>query len=322
MKYRWRRLAVLLMICLTVFLGGCQSIRYLAGEHKAKNESNDAGTGYNIYYINNDETKLCAVGYQLVSTTEDGIIQECIEALQVNPGDKNYKPVIGAQVRIERYTYDKDSRTLSLYFYKEYNQMSRTSEMLVRAAIVKTMTQFSGIIDYVSFNIDGEWMTDAEGNTLRMKDSDYITEITSNLDHLEDASLCLYFASEDGSGLVRVHTTLKYYDTAPMAAVILDALLRGPGREGCQAVLSADTQVKNVYVKDGVCQVDFNQGFLEKIGDQDFRLNVYGVVNSLTELEDVDKVRITVDGQQITEAPDGVVLTEDLTAKPDMVVDE
>ncbi|MGN0203135.1 MAG: GerMN domain-containing protein [Coprococcus sp.] len=319
MRYRWRWPMVLLLICATAFMGGCQSIKYLAGSHKTGAEPENTGTGYNIYYINNDETKLRAVGYQLVSTTEDGIIQECLEALEMNPEDKNYKPVIAAPVRIERYSYDKDSRTLSLYFYEEYNQMSKTSEMLVRAAIVKTLTQFSGIIDYVSFNVGGEWMADEEGNTLRMKNADYISEITSNLDHLEDANLCLYFASEDGSGLIRTYTTLKYYDTAPMAAVVLDALLRGPTVEGCCPVLSANTQVKNVYVKEGVCQVDFNQGFLEKIGDQDFKLNVYGVVNSLTELKDVDKVQITVDGQVVAEAPDGVLLMDILTAKPDMV---
>lgn len=321
MRYRWRWLAVLLLICTTVFMSGCQNIKYLAGSHKTGAEPENTGTGYNIYYINNDETKLRAVGYQLVSTTEDGIIQECLEALEKKPDDKNYKPVIAAPVRIERYSYDKDSRTLSLYFYEEYNQMSKTSEMLVRAAIVKTLTQFSGIIDYVSFNVGGEWMADVEGNTLRMKNSDYISEITSNLDHLEDANLCLCFASEDGSGLIRTSTTLKYYDAVPMAAVVLEALLRGPTVGGCCPVLSVNTQVKNVYVKEGVCQVDFNQGFLEKIGDQNFKLNVYGVVNSLTELEDVEKVQITVDGQPVAEAPDGVILTSTLTAKPDMVIE-
>lgn len=320
MKYRWRWLAALLLICMAAGMSGCQSIGHWS-DHKEDAKSEDVGTGYNIYYINNDETRIRAMAYQFVSTKEDDIIRECIEVLQKNPEDKNYKSVVAAPVKIERYQYDKESRTLFLYFYKEYNQMSRTSEMLVRAAIVKTMTQFSGIIDYVSFNIDGEWLTDGSGNTLRMKNSDYVTEITSNLDRLKDARLCLYYAASDSSGLVRTYTTLKYYNTSSMASVVLEALLRGTVAEGCQPVLSPDTQVKNVYVKDGICQVDFNKGFLEKIADQDFRLNVYGVVNSLTELEDVDKVQITVDGQTVTEAPDGVVLEGYLTAKPDMVIE-
>lgn len=199
--------------------------------------------------------------------------------------------------------------------------MSKTSEMLVRAAIVKTLTQFSGIIDYVSFNIDGEWLADEEGNPLRMKNADYVEEITNNLDHLEDATLTLYFVAADGSGLVKTSMTLKYYNTAPMASVVLDALIRGPVTETGLPVVSANTQVKSVYMNEGICQVDFNQGFLEKVGEQDFSLNVYGVVNSLMELEDVTGVQITVDGQLLTEAPDGTVMDVILTAKPELVVE-
>lgn len=321
MKYRYRCMAVLLLISMMAALTGCQSVRRLLGGHKAETVTGNA-SGYNIYYINTDETKLKAVGYQFVSTTEDGIIQECLEALQAETDDKNYKPVIASPVRVERYTYDKDTRTLSLYFYEEYNQMSKTSEMLVRAAIVKTMSQFSGIVDYVSFNIDGEWLSDHDGHPLRMKNTDFVPEITSNLDRLDDASLCLYFAAQDGNGLYAVNTTQKYYNTVHKASVVLDALIRGPVAKECQPVLSANTQVKSVYVNDGLCQVDFNQGFLEKVGDQSFELNVYGVVNSLTELEDVDRVQITVDGQAVTEAPDGVAMEGELRAKPELVVEE
>lgn len=321
MKYRYRWLTVLLLVCMTIGLTGCQSIiGRLAGGHKPENTLENAGSGYNIYYINNEETKLMAVGYQLVSTTEEGIIEECLEALQTDPEDKNYKPVIASPVRIERYSYDKESKTLSLYFYKEYSQMSKTSEMLVRAAIVKTLTQFGGIIDYVSFNIDGTWLADAQGTTLRMKNTDYVEEITNNLEYLDEATLYLYFACPEGNGLVGTSTTLKYYNTVPMASVVLDALIRGPVSENGLPVVSANTQVKSVYIKEGICQVDFNRGFLEKVGEQNFALNVYGVVNSLMELEDVNGVQITVDGQIVTEAPDGVVMDGVLTAKPEMIV--
>jgi germination protein M len=198
--------------------------------------------------------------------------------------------------------------------------MSQTTEMLVRTAIVKTVTQFSGIVDYVSFNIDGEWLADDAGNTLLMKNTDYVVEVTNNLDHLEDATLQLYFVASDGSGLTCVNTTLKYYNTSPLAYAVLDALIRGPVTEDCLPVVSANTQIKSVYVKDGICQVDFNQGFLEKIDDRNFQLNLYGVVNSLTALDDVSKVQITVDGQAITEAPDGVPMTGYLVARPELVV--
>jgi germination protein M len=320
MKKRYQWLSALLIICMVIGLTGCQNIEKLVKGHSLDGDSEDKSAGYHIYYINKDETKLKAVSYQFVSTTEDGIIQECIEALGAVPDDKKYKAVLGENACIEDYSYDKDNRILSLYFDKRYSEISETTERLIRAAIVKTMTQFSGLVDYVSFNIDGEWLSDSSGNTLLMKNTDYVVEVTSNLDHLDDVTLQLYFVSGDGSGLTAVRTTMKYYNTSPVAYAVLDALIRGPVSEECRAVVSANTQIKSVYVKDGICQVDFNQGFLEKIEDQDFLLNLYGVVNSLTELDDVDKVQITVDGQVITDAPDGVTMTGYLVARPELIV--
>ena len=226
MRRSWRCMAALLLMIMILVSGGCQNIRHLSVSQREKDDA-DTGTGYNIYYINNDETKIKAFAYQLSSTTEDGIISECMEALAVSPDDKNYKAVIASSVKVQQYQYDKDSRTLTLYFSQEYEQLSRTSEMLVRTAIVKTMTQFGGIIDYVSFNVDGSWLTDSNGNTLRMKNSDYVSEVSGSQGHVKEARFCLYFAAKDGSGLVRIYQTIHYPETESMAEVVVRTLMQG-----------------------------------------------------------------------------------------------
>lgn len=294
MRRSWRCMAALLLMIMILVSVGCQNIRHLSVSQSEKDDA-DTGTGYNIYYINNDETKIKAFAYQLSSTTEDGIISECMEALAVSPDDKNYKAVIASSVKVQQYQYDKDSRTLTLYFSQEYEQLSRTSEMLVRTAIVKTMTQFGGIIDYVS-------------------------EVSGSQGHVKEARFCLYFAAKDGSGLVRIYQTIHYPETESMAEVVVRTLMQGYPSDKYKPVVSQDTLLKSVSVNDGLCQLDFSKEFLNKIDGQDFRLNVYGIVNSLTELSDIQRVRITVDGKLIEEEPDGVVLMNEMTAKPDLVV--
>lgn len=315
----WRRAAILLLVIVTMISGGCQNIRRMSGSQNGKDDE-ATGTAYNIYYINNDETRIKAFAYQLSSTTEDGIISECMDALASTPDDKNYKEVINSSVKLQQYNYDKDSRTLSLFFSKEYEQMPKTTEMLVRTAIVETMTQFGGIIDYVSFSIDGSWLTDDEGNTLRMKNSDYVSEVSGSRADLDEAKFCLYYVSSDGSGLVRTYQTIYYPESETQAEVVVRTLMQGYPSEKYRSVVSKDTQLKSISVNNGVCQVDFSKEFLNKIEGQNFRLNVYGIVNSLTELKDIDSVRITIDGKLTEEEPDGVVLMNEMTAKPDLVV--
>ena len=53
----------------------------------------------------------------------------------------------------------------------------------------------------------------------------------------------------------------------------------------------------DVSVTDGTCSVDFNQRFLDRIKDQSFAINVYSVVNSLTELDYIQQVQIKIDGK-------------------------
>lgn len=314
-----RRMAVLLLVMVMLISGGCQNMHHLSADQTGKDDA-DTGTGYNIYYINNDETRIKAFAYQLSSTTEDGIISECMEALSKTPDDKNYKEVFNSSVKVQQYNYDKDSRTLSLFFSKEYAQMPKTTEMLVRTAIVETMTQFGGIIDYVSFSIDGSWLADDAGNVLRMKNSDYFSEVGGSQGDLDEARFCLYYVSSDGSGLVRTYQTIRYPSSESQAEVVVRTLMQGYPSEKYRSVVSKDTQLKSISVSGSLCSVDFSKEFLNKIDGQNFRLNVYGIVNSLTELKDVERVRITVDGKLIEEEPDGVVLMNEMTAKPDLVV--
>ena len=50
-----RRMAVLLLVMVMLISGGCQNMHHLSANQTSKEDA-DTGTGYNIYYINNDET--------------------------------------------------------------------------------------------------------------------------------------------------------------------------------------------------------------------------------------------------------------------------
>ena len=48
-------MAALLLMIMILVSGGCQNIRHLSVSQSEKDDA-DTGTGYNIYYINNDVT--------------------------------------------------------------------------------------------------------------------------------------------------------------------------------------------------------------------------------------------------------------------------
>ena len=318
-KRKW--IPLILLLCFVLQAAGCGQIKQYVTTRFGRGATDSSGSGYNIYYIKQADTGIGAFAYQLTATTESGIIDECLQALAVPPDDANYREVLSGDVVVDHYTYEKDRRLLTLYFTDAYRNQSDSQELLARAAIVKTMTQFRGIIDYVSFGIGSGYLTDENGEVMKMKSADYVSAITNDLDRLEDANLTLYYITQDGTGLKKYETSQRYYNynKDSMAAVLMDVLLRGPVTDEYLASMASDVQVRNIHISEGVCTVDFNQSFLKAPENVRFELSVYSVVNSLCTLPDVSQVKITVDGAEIRDAPSGLDLSVPLSPIMELV---
>ena len=314
--FRWT--ALLLVLVLSAGLAGCQSIKNILPSRSGSSADEDSSRGYSIYCISDDNTKIAAFPYKLSSTKETDIINECLKALHGQPDDKDYKPVLDKGLDITKVDYPGSDKTLKLYFPASYSKMSKTKEILVRAAIVKTLTQFSGIVNYVSFCVGDQWLTDKDGSTLKMKSTDFVSTLDLN-SPLAEGDFTLYFASGDGKKLMAKEVFMRYSTTMRIEEIVLDALIRGPSDNTCKPVLSGDTQVKSTYVKDGVCLVDFTQPFLDKVNDQNFRLNLYSVVNTLTRLKGIYRVRITVDGKDVQLGPDKVAMGGEISPDEEII---
>ena len=310
-------LLTVLIIAVTA-LAGCT----LAGEtiDRVRHGRSSSETGYSIYYLNPSGTGIVTMPYQLSSVSEEGIISECITALKEEP-QESYSAVIKGDVVLDHFEYDRAGRSVSLYFDKEYGNLSKEEELLTRGAIVKTLTQLGNMIQYVSFYIDGEGLKGDDGELLKMTEDDFTTEITNDLERLEDARFILYFLNKDGSMLHPDEVSQRYYNYGQdsLANVIMDALLRGPVTDDCLPPLSGDIIVRSTHISDRQCTVDFNSALLGSAGENEFELTVYSIVNTLCGLSDVDTVQITVEGSTVVDEVYGVDLSEPLTARMDLV---
>ena len=78
----------------------------------------------------------------------------------------------------------------------------------------------------------------------------------------------------------------------------MEQLIQGPNAaQGMQASIDPATKVISVTVKDGTCYVNLDDSFLNQVGNCMAETTVYSVVNSLTELTNVNKVQISVNGE-------------------------
>lgn len=314
-----RLTAMLLLLAMIIPFAGCGNIRDFV-ENRLKPASDTSGAGYNIYYISRSETGISGFAYQLTKTNENEIIDECLEALAADPQDSAYRAVLTGSSKLTEHHYDKAHKTLEIYFDAGYLDQPQQTQLLTRAAVVKTMTQFRNIVDYVSINIGGQWLSDEEGNPLKLDNSEYVSEITNDLDLLKDAKMTIYFVSQKSGKLSAYEAQQRYYNYSgdSLAAVVMDMLLRGPVGETYTATLSSSTQVRSIHISDGICSVDFNQAFLTPVENVSFEQTVYSVVNTLCELSKVSSVLITVEGNVPENVPDGIDLSAPLSPRAEL----
>lgn len=263
-------------------------------------EEADRSRVYNIYVMNKDETKLSANEYEVKGGSQEEVIDELLEQLTTTPERMEYKaPLSGS---FELLGYSLDGGQLVLNFDERYRTLPPTTEVLARAATVRTMTQVKGI-DYVSFQIRSNPLLDMSGNVIGSMSADmFIDSTESEMNSRERVKIRLYFANAEGDRLIETNRTLEYsrYSTnISMERLVVEQLIGGPSEQVKDKVyptMNPETKVIGVTLKDGTCYVNLSEHFLTQIYNVSSDVAIYSLVNTLVELPNVGRVQIAVNG--------------------------
>lgn len=254
------------------------------------------GQVYKIHYVNNEETKTLTKDY--VSKTEEPelLLGELFAQLGRIPDKLEYEAPLSNGFSLLGYTLDNGQLTLN--FDEHYKEMDTTKEVLMRAAIVRTVTQIPEI-SYVSFTVQGELLADSTGIAIGPMSKDtFIDNAGNEINAYEKVNLRLYFASGDGTGLVEENRrNVVYSSNISLEKLVVEKLIEGPEAEGAYPVMDSATKIVSVTTKDGICYVNLNEDFLSQPYNTSAEVTVYAITNSLVELSNVNKVQITVNGE-------------------------
>ena len=252
-------------------------------------------SGYQIWYINQDETCLKYENKELQSKNEEGLLREMMEVMRETPTDDELKPVIPEDV--ELLDFDFEHNQLYLDFSPEYKKMPKVYEVLCRAAIVRTLGQIDGV-EYVDFQVNGEPLTDLEGKEIGLMNEDqFIENAGEEINAYKTADLTLYFSNKAGDKLVEQRVAMEYNSNISLEKLIVEQLIAGPPFEGAYPTIPSETKLLNISIKDNICYVNLDEGFLGTGYNVIESIPVYSIVNSLIENTDAQKVQISINGE-------------------------
>lgn len=277
-KWLW-----ILLLAVPLLMAGCR-------KQQQVDES-----GYRIWYINQDETCLKYENKELQSKNEEGLLREMMEVMRETPTDDELKPVIPEDVTL--LDFDFEHNQLYLDFSPEYKKMPKVYEVLCRAAIVRTMGQIDGV-EYVDFQVNGEPLTDLEGKEIGLMNEDqFIENAGEEINAYKTADLTLYFANKAGDKLVGQRVAMEYNSNISLEKLIVEQLIAGPPFEGAYPTVPSETKLLNISIKDKICYVNLDEGFLGTGYNVIESIPVYSIVNSLIENTDAQKVQISINGE-------------------------
>lgn len=243
-----------------------------------------------IYYMDKNETKLVSEKYTLQSTTKEDKVDELLQKLNSEPKDITIIKTQPENAVIEKYQFNED-KTFSINFTTDYNYINSITEVLYRAAVVKTLCQLEEI-DSIEFYVGGLPLTGNNDKIVgRMESEDFVMSTG-----LENVKNTIYYANEKGNALVGSIESNTYNGNMSIEKLILVRLIEGPEENGLIKTLPNGTELIKVSTKDGICYVDFNEKFLDKVPGVKDEVVIYSVVNSLVELSSVNKVVFTING--------------------------
>ena len=151
----------------------------------------------------------------------------------------------------------------------------KNSRVLCRATI-ETLCQIPGIV-FVLFNVNDQPLIDSNGVQTGLMTAEFFIENTSAETNYK---VTLYFANETGDLLKKTTRNIYYTGTSSIEELVINQLINGPTERGLYATVPEGTTLLNVSTKEGICYVDLNEKFIEKLTDITDEVAIYSIVNS------------------------------------------
>lgn len=281
-----KRIMASLLFFALLLAGAC-------GRHEVVEDENTAV--YDVYFLNSEETKVISVGTGVARGSVTDELSGLIGVMQRKPEDVSMHAPFD-------YNFGVNSVTLSgeqviINFDERYLELKPTTAVLIRAAIVRTLTQVEGVT-CASFQINGQPLTDSAGNPLGILTADmFVDNAGTEINAYETTTLTLYFTNEAGDRLVSEKREVEYNSNIALERIVVDQVLAGPEKRDTYPTVNPETGVISVSIKDGICYVNLNQNFLTQVYNVTSEVTIYSITNSLIELGGVNQVQILVEGE-------------------------
>lgn len=262
----------------------------------------------NLYYYNPADSKIVAEKRSITKTDDRNQIISLVEAAyREGPKTPNLLRAVPDSVDFDITNNGKMlGNVVDIELSSDFNNLSESARLVCIGSIVYTFSDIS-FVDNVRLSVDGENIADKYNmygkNTASLNKDNVVNNPIINPEKINRQKVVLYFLNEKGVKLVPEERSIEVKQSQTLEYQIVEQLIAGPAEDGNSAVIPQGTKVKDIKTEEGICYVNLTSDFVNKLSGSTERekLIIYSIVNSLTELNTVNKVQFLIEGEKISE---------------------
>lgn len=290
---KWRSISktalnILLIAALCLTLVGCN-----------EEESQSETPSFMVYDVSYEGMKLVANSYELQSdNSEKEQLSACVKELlnRMIAGNKSADSHGAIGKHFTKVEYRIENDIVNIDFDAGYFDATQTDMILRRAAVTRTLCNLEGV-EGVTFTVDDVPIVDSNGNAIGIMTPDsFLENDGAQINTFERADLHLFFADESGQNLVEAIRSLVYSSNIPLERIVVERVIAGPIAPRAYPVCDDTVNIISVTTQDGICYVDLGKEFLNKTKNVSDKVLIYSLVNSLTQLPNINKVQFMIEG--------------------------
>ena len=283
-------LTILMLIFAMLFVSACDTKEKPIGEEKYSAE-------VSMYFSNTDYNNIGSEKRIVTCDSKEMLPEAVMKELIKGPVDTNLRSAIPSGTALNSISTEALAATvdLSREFLNYDGDKAKSAELIARYSIVKTLCGMDGI-DKVSITVEGKPLLNSQGVAVGALGENDIVFTQSSSENVTQKYMTLYFADDDAH-LTAERRKATLVDNSIEKTVVAE-IIKGPDGGNAYATVPKDTKVLSVETKEGICFVNLSEDFINKFsgGTTEATMAIYSIVDSLTELPDIDKVQFLIDG--------------------------
>ncbi|MBQ0058406.1 MAG: GerMN domain-containing protein [Lachnospiraceae bacterium] len=276
--------------------------------------------GTMVCYLEADGMGITFVDYDLPEGDAETVKNDLLNKLKEVPAGSTLQTLMPEDVTVLQ-TGIEDG-ILKVDFSGQYYNMSTSREVLARCGYVRTLMQVPDV-RAVTFFVDGEGLTNAEGKVIgRMTNDSFAENSGKSVNTFIRSDIVLYFADSEGRWLVPEGRAIYYNNNKSLEWAIVERLIAGPKTPTSIRTIPADTRIISVSVQENCCYVNLSQEFTRSYsGSVSPEAAVYSIVDSILRNCNLERVQISVEGAHTILYGDSLDLSQSFEKNNDIVME-